>query len=114
MSHNFSPQLVDLYCDLAAHLMTLEFIQAKPPWVQWLAERALTGLPNRADYHAAAKMGLPGPNPGLEDDIAGTFSWADIDGQLPVHFAQSMRDVCRALHVYKLPPFPRESELSDL
>ena len=47
MSHrSHSAELVELYCDFAAHLLSLPDIVAISGAVEWLAERMLFGLPD--------------------------------------------------------------------
>ena len=76
MNKTFSPKLVDLYCDLAAHLLTLDFVQSMPVWQEWLAERVLTGLPNAAAYRQILPDRVKFYNTRYEDILNG-FSWMD-------------------------------------
>ncbi len=112
MDKTFSPKLVDLYCDLAAHLLTLEFVQSMPVWQEWLAERVLTGLPRREDYnrilHERVRLTEAPPYTAL-----GSASYADTYSQCPMDFVVAMRVVSSVLRQCGLPPFPREHELDS-
>ena len=110
MNKTFSPKLVDLYCDLAAHLLTLEFVQSMPVWQEWLAERVLTGLPRREDYNRIFSMSSNLTDTPLHN-ILGTATYADTDSQCPMDFVVAMRVVSSVLRQCGLPPFPREHEL---
>ena len=113
MNKTFSPKLVDLYCDIAAHLLTLEFVQSMPVWQEWLAERVLTGLPDAAAYRQIIpERSKLFSNPHVA--ILNGFSWIDSDSHKPGDFACDMRAVVTELRLHGFPPFPREFELADL
>ena len=106
-------QLEDLYCELAAHLMTCPAIQEHPPFVDWLADRVLTGFPGAGDYAAYNARHRQGTfhESSAASRLMGKFSWCDVSHETSDAFARSMNIVCRMLHDFDQPVFPKEADV---
>ena len=107
-------QITDLYCDLAAHLLSItEVQQIGPEVVTWLSERVMFGLPNAIAYTRRPTSELNIPRSHITD-ILSDFCYPDSDNNLATTFLQYMLRAADGLVDLNLPRFARHTELAIL
>ena len=106
-------QITDLYCDLAAHLLSIpEITQSGSSVAPWLAERVLTGLPDDEAY----TMRPQAPYTGTVDvfQVVADFCYPDSTNNMATTFLKYMLKAADGLVELKLPRFARHTELATL
>lgn len=106
-------QITDLYCDLAAHLLSIpEVQQLGPEVVTWLSERVMFGLPgidafvNRPQIHYTPRHDVW--------VVIIAITYPDSTRNLATTFLQYMLRAADGLVELKLPRFARHLELAEL
>ena len=106
-------QITDLYCDLAAHLLSIpEITQSGSSVATWLAERVLTGLPDNEAYLLRPQC----PYTGTVDvfQVVADFCYPDSTNNQATTFLQYMLKAADGLVELNLPRFARHLELAEL
>ena len=104
-----SPELVELYVDFAAHMLSIPAVVAVPGAAEWLAERILFGLPDplahgrrsSSWYHTGGDIAM-----GLRE-----FTYPDTCWHTDTDFVRYMRYANYSLVRGGAPPFIRMSEI---
>ena len=110
-TYTFRPITVELYLDLAAHLISLPETHEIPGAVEWLGERILSGtLPDYAAYQARPVRSF-GDSTAVMHAVLCAFVHPDMETDGDKTFRSSMEAAANKLRQRGLPPYPRESEL---
>ena len=110
-TYTFRPITVELYLDLAAHLISLPETNEIPGAVEWLGERILSGmLPDHAAYRAHPVRSY-GESTAVMHAALCAFVHPDTENNSDQSFMNSMESAANKLRQRGLPPYPRESEL---
>lgn len=107
-------QITDLYCDLAAHLLSIpEVQQCGPEVVTWLSERVMFGLPNEDAYERRPLLFNMCYEHPLHD-VVRAFCYPDSTNNMAPTFLKYMLRAADGLVELKLPRFARHTELATL
>ena len=110
-TYTFRPITVELYLDLAAHLISLPETNEIPGAVEWLGERILSGmLPDHAAYLARPVTPFTKHDSSAASALC-SFMHPDMETDGDKTFMSSMHAAVSHMRSAGLPPFPRESEL---
>lgn len=110
-NYDFRPITVELYLDLAAHLISLPETHEIPGAVEWLGERILSGmLPDWAAYQARPVCSFD-KSTAIMHAVLCSFVHPDTESNSDLGFMNSMESTADKLRLRGLPPYPRESEL---
>ena len=113
-TYTFLPITVELYLDLAAHLISLPETHEIPGAVEWLGERILSGtMADYAAYQARPVRSGNGSTSAMHTVLC-SFVHPDMETDGEKTFMSSMHAAVSHMRSAGLPPFPREHELADL
>ena len=106
-----SPELVELYVDFAAHMLSIPDVVAVPGAAEWLAERILFGLPDPIAHRKRPHSFYMADEPVRR--ALREFTYPDTRWHNDYDFARFMGYANQHLVQSGAPPFRRIAELKQ-